>query len=546
MHCVFCGAKQPAAPAPQPGGPQAKTVLGYSAADLMKQAGVAPAPATNRPATGPIAPPAQAVGHAATALAMQPPAAQPAQPAPFQPPAGFPPQQPPQQPPQAGAHAATMFQQAPSGSAPFPQQAPFPAPSPFQQANAPAPFQPQFGPAGQGPQGPQGPSFGGALPGPIPPGAATLPPPSGFVPQGGQFGGSATAATMFMNQGPAPQAGGPAPAPFAPPPAGPQAPTFQQPFPQAQPYQPPPAQPFQPYPPQGQPYQPPGGGMAGYNPVPVSPQPPFLASQTAARMGRPVEPFFESVRLVLLVFGALLLIAFCTPVSTSPLAFHWTAILDLPGRAKIPPLLLASAGFLGVLMALIPLAYVGRAALAAVLGLAPLALGLALADGLSWQSIVVPVGGVTLVAGLLLRNEYRNDVLPRILVTVGVVAVLLPQLIPVAGALPIVGAFKAIGAAAGKGKITAILELVPTVVALVSLIAWLPGPGTAGAKILAWVLILWPVVDHFAGALIAGGFGAAIKGSPFVALLAPVPLAAYLAFAGFGLAALLGKQLERG
>ena len=65
MHCVFCGAKQPAAPA---GGAQAKTIMGYAAADLLKnieqqkQAGApagpaAPAPAPQAPQPAPPGPP---------------------------------------------------------------------------------------------------------------------------------------------------------------------------------------------------------------------------------------------------------------------------------------------------------------------------------------------------------------------------------------------------------------------------------------------------------------------------------------------------------
>jgi hypothetical protein len=504
-------------------------VLGYSAADLLKQAGLSP------PAPGPAPSAAQAAGTAATALAMQPPTPasfqpQPA-PAPFQPaPPSF--AQPGPAASNNAAHASTVF----GGTPPPPQGA-----SPFQ----PAPFQPPppqgFPPVGQG-----GPSFGHALPGPIPPGAATMPPPSNPAfgpPQGGQFGGSAaTAATMFMQQGPAPQAPQPAPAPAPAP--------FQQPYQPPQ-YQPPPANSYQPpqyQPPQYQPpqYQPPG--MAGYSPVPVGPaaqQPPFLASQTAARLGRPVEPFYESVRLVLLAFGALLLIAFVTPISIDPLGFHWNAIASAPGKAKVPPLLIAAAGALGILMSLIPLAYVGRAALAAVLGVIPMALSLVLAPTFEWRAALTMVASITLIAGLFVRNEYRNDLLPRILVTAGVVLALIPLLVPLFGHIPLVLALKSIGAAATAAeKIGVVLQLLAILLTLLSLIAWLPGPGTAGAKILAWVLILFPILRHVVELVLAGNIGAAIKASPFTALLSPLPPVAYFAFAAIGVAAIVGKQLE--
>jgi hypothetical protein len=291
--------------------------------------------------------------------------------------------------------------------------------------------------------------------------------------------------------------------------------------------------------------------MAHYNPVPVGPmaaaaQPPFLASQTAARLGRPVEPFAESMRLVLLVFGALLLIAFVTPTSTGPLAFHWNTVLDAVGKAKIGPLLIASAGLLGILMALIPLAYVGRAALAMVLGVAPIALAIALAGFFSWRDTVGVVGGVMVIAGLLIRNEYRNDLLPRIVVTVGVIGVLLPLLLPVEGTVPLVNDLRMFGSGPPIAmKINVALDLVATLLAVAALMAWLPGPSTAGAKVLAWLLVLYPLAHHLVKLVVKGGIGAEIKASPFDALLSPIPGIAYVAFAAIGLAAILGKQLER-
>lgn len=60
MHCVFCGAKQPAAAAP-PAGANAKTVMGWQASDLMKDMqakGVQPPP--------PAAPPPGNLGVAQT------------------------------------------------------------------------------------------------------------------------------------------------------------------------------------------------------------------------------------------------------------------------------------------------------------------------------------------------------------------------------------------------------------------------------------------------------------------------------------------------
>jgi hypothetical protein len=287
-------------------------------------------------------------------------------------------------------------------------------------------------------------------------------------------------------------------------------------------------------------------GMGGYNPVPVGQpaQPPFLASQTAARMGRPIEPFDEAVRLVLLGFGVLLLIAFFTPVSTGPVSFHWSAILHAPGKAKIAPLMIAACGVLGIVVAFLPLAYAVRAAIAAVVGFTPILLGIALGGSIEWRGLLAVVGVLTLLPGLLMRQEYRHHVLPRVLVTVGAIAILLPMLLPVGGTVPLVGLFKAIGSVPGKGKIAALFNLVPLLLVIASLIAWLPAPSSAGAKALAWTLLLWDIVDHYVDLLLQGGIGGAIKAAPFSALLGPIPHVAYVAFVAYGLAAVIGKQLE--
>jgi hypothetical protein len=120
----------------------------------------------------------------------------------------------------------------------------------------------------------------------------------------------------------------------------------------------------------------------------------------------------------------------------------------------------------------------------------------------------------------------------------------LPLLLPVGGAIPLVGMFKAIASAPGKAKVAALLQVVPPVLAAVSLIAWLPAPSSAGAKAIAWTLLVWAIVAQFAALLLAGHIGAVVKESPFLALLGAVPIVAYTAFASYGIAALVGKQLE--
>ncbi len=108
LHCVFCGAKQPAAagapaaqpPAAQPpaaGGAANKTVMGYSAAELLKNLPATTKPAAEPPTATPIVRPPTAAQTPAPAV--RPPPAAPA-PAPMSPPAqlGAPMLRPPRRP----------------------------------------------------------------------------------------------------------------------------------------------------------------------------------------------------------------------------------------------------------------------------------------------------------------------------------------------------------------------------------------------------------------------------------------------------------------
>src|SRR5258706_9266722 len=101
LHCVFCGAKQPPAPAVQPG--LAKTAFGYSnemMEQLKQSGGQAPTPYQQRPqppSSPPYSPPQQGYG-------------QPQGYPPPPPPQNYhPPSSPPQFAPTAPSHAATVF-----------------------------------------------------------------------------------------------------------------------------------------------------------------------------------------------------------------------------------------------------------------------------------------------------------------------------------------------------------------------------------------------------------------------------------------------------
>ena len=429
LHCVFCGAKQPPAPAVQQG--MAKTAFGYSANEVMDQ--------LNRPRSASQNPPVQQPQQPAQqATLLQPPYPQPGYPAPR----GL------AQP--NVANAATMF------------------------APGPPPQQPQ-----QGYQQPYPPMGSGGMP------------PQPMVPTA-----SPHAATHAV--GTAPSAG-----------MGTHSP--QQSTPQ---------------------------------PLPTAP-PPYLASQTAARAGHPIEPWKDSLRFVMFVWGALTLAAFVTPLSINPVSFNWDTILHASGTAKLPALILAAVGIVSVVIAGIPMASLPRGILAAVLGLAGIFVPKLIEGMPHWQEVLGLVAILLLVPGLLVRNEYTESLFARILVTLGVICLLLPLLLPDHGEVPLVAMFKGLLDAPGKAKIGPALELGLLVIAVMSLLAWMPGPATGGAKVFAWLLILWPtLISQIATLLVQGHLADVLKESPFRATMAWAPAAAYMALVGYGLATVFGKQLE--
>src|SRR5687768_16688244 len=105
------------------------------------------------------------------------------------------------------------------------------------------------------------------------------------------------------------------------------------------------------------------------------------------------------------------------------------------------------------------------------------------------MSLLSLIGLLTLIPGLLLRSEYRDSIMPRILVTIGALCVLVPLLIPSGDSIPLVNMFKGIIDAEGTGKVMAIISLLPVLLALLSLLAWLPAPASGGAYVFAWLFI---------------------------------------------------------
>lgn len=499
LHCVFCGAKQPPAPAVQQS--MAKTAFGYTGNE----------PQRGQPAPGFPAQPPRPQPPMATAPTMMPPppshgplaTAQTAVPPP-----------PPARSPMA--MAATQAVPAYPGSSLPP--APGASPPAFQPPPGPAtiPAPSAYGPPGQ------------AFPAPSPfqpPAQKTIPAPSPSLsqPAGLAPASNAGAATLFVQgPGPAPQGSFGRAAPM-------------QPTMVPQPLQPVPLPVAQPAPQMPQP-------MA----IPAAMGHAYQTSPTATNVRRPIDPWRDSLRAMMFIWGFLLIAAFATPVALKPeLAFLWTGLLDNLGTAQLPKLTIAAVGVLALVLAFVPMPTSARGVLATVLGLAGLAVPIALVGVPPWQVIVPLVGAMLLLPGLIIRSEYLAAILPRLLVTLGVAGVLINYLLPQHDTIPLVALFKALIEAPGSAKVGPALELGLIVIVVMALLAWLPSPATGGAKLWAWLFILWPLVTHVVELVMKGGIADRITGSPNEALAAWIAMGpAYLVLIAYGLAAVLGKQLE--
>jgi hypothetical protein len=291
--------------------------------------------------------------------------------------------------------------------------------------------------------------------------------------------------------------------------------------------------------------------QAPFMQIPAAQPPPYVSSTTASRVIQPLDPWQDSLRAMMFLWGLALLAAFATPLTTSPtLVFHWTTILSGAGTARLPPLMIGAVGFLSVIIAVIPMPTAPRGLIAAVLALAGIGVPIALEGAPPWQGLAPMIGLLLLVPGLLIRDEYRSALLPRLLVTLGVLGILLPQLVPQNDAIPLVNMFKALIDLPGSKKVEPALAIGLITVAVMSLLSWLPAPATAGAKLWAWLLILWALFIHLTQVLLDGSIGDAISAAPNTALVSWVAGgggaigSAYLVLVGYGLAALLGRQLE--
>jgi hypothetical protein len=348
--------------------------------------------------------------------------------------------------------------------------------------------------------------------------------------------------------------------PPGPPPAqpAPQAPQYQQ--PQAPQYQQPQAPQYQ------QPgAAPPYGGGPQHHSQPQRPQrpemPPYLASETGTRMNQPVEPWADQLRGLCNVFGIMCIIAFVAPwiVVGGRMGWSWD-FFDAPETwAKMLPLFILLTGGAATAIAHMKVTTSVRGAVAAAAGLLPIVILAALAfnaqalagrggggsGDFDWRVFAQMIGLVAISAGLLVRSKYPGAQLGRFVVTGAAVLILLAYLIPAHGVVPLSAAFKMLTNAPGAFKLLALYSLGPFFLAVCAMIVWAPPTTTAGATLLAWCGMIYLPVGLPLAVLAAAGdeLGQSFR-MLFVWYHIPVTLLAWFVLASFGMATVMGKQLE--
>jgi hypothetical protein len=224
---------------------------------------------------------------------------------------------------------------------------------------------------------------------------------------------------------------------------------------------------------------------------------------------------------------------------------------DGAGWERLGILAVAMIGLFSLICAALPMPAGVRGAIAAVLGFAGAALPFVFKLP-ETRALVAQVGLVLLIPGLVMRASYRDAVLPRLLITFGVVGMLVPFVLPQDGAIPLVSIFKMLIEGQGWTRVIAGQQLALVIILMMCLLAWLPAPITGGATLWAWLLIFWPLVSWTIANLATGGpdvLVTLVREHPDLALAWTLGLgtsigSAYLVLIGYGVASMIGKQLE--
>ncbi len=308
-------------------------------------------------------------------------------------------------------------------------------------------------------------------------------------------------------------------------------------------------------------------GAAAHNPIHSPPQSgPGYYQDAMTEQVRPLrapEPsgnetiWDDALTTQMLVFGVLLVACFVAPwsIGEGSTTFAWS-ILTVSGAAvtaKILPLLLVGTGLISVVVGALRPNNTTRALIAAAIGITPLVFLIGTSKPFRWQLLVAMIASLILVVGLIARSRHTQSMLARILVTLSVLAILALYLIPQNDAIPLKGLLDQLANMPGKAKVLPVIGfaasgiamgLIPLFLTLLCLLVWMPSSSRAATPFLIWALLLWPLIASIVALALSEDILATAKASISAVLYFPLAGVAWMVLASFGIAGVIGEQIE--
>jgi hypothetical protein len=183
----------------------------------------------------------------------------------------------------------------------------------------------------------------------------------------------------------------------------------------------------------------------------------------------------------------------------------WQLLETLAGADFVRQLFYLTGGIVLVSTALLPLPFVFRAAVGAVVAALPVVLG---ADGImeGWRGVVAALAILGLPATHLLRSRAQSSSMARALVVAAVAAVVLLYLAPTSSLVPIAAVLKMIASGSIGLAVMGLFILVPLVFAGLSLLGVMGRDLTDVGVLLSVLILLWaPLVVALRGLMIDDG-----------------------------------------
>lgn len=293
-------------------------------------------------------------------------------------------------------------------------------------------------------------------------------------------------------------------------------------------------------------------------------KPRFLASETASRAMAPVEPWAGTLRLLMILMGAILVVTFVAPwrFGDGRSVFAWDVLDRMKGADKILPIVVVAGGLAALVGGVIGLGARVRGIIAGVVGGALLVLVLSTGFGKQifvdgffgdqvWRAYALTAAFLLGPAALLVRSKYPAAGVARVLAVIAVVFAVLPFVIPIHGKMPI-KEMKEMTAASGNAKYVGYALYLLLAAGAAPLVALVPAQNKPAATALAWAgiaalplfiigfTIVAPLMVSQGGVTV----GELLK-RPGVTLFPALWALAATALAAYGQATVIGKRHER-